>query len=111
MHTYILPQTYPKHTHAYIPQTYPCIHALNTPLKYPLPKACAGQGDASTLRANFDNHAVQRVTMAGAVSTVAGNREKGYADGVGAAAHFNSSITKRRGGGQGGHDCSGGQGK
>ena len=34
------------------------------------------------------NHAVRRVTMAGAVSTVAGNGQKGFADGEGAAARF-----------------------
>ncbi len=35
-------------------------------------------------------HAVRRVTMAGAVSTVAGNGEEGFADGAGAAARFNT---------------------
>ena len=35
------------------------------------------------------NHAVRRVTMAGLVSTVAGNGQQGYADGEGAAARFN----------------------
>ncbi len=35
------------------------------------------------------NHAVRRLAMAGAVSTVAGNGQKGYADGEGAAARFN----------------------
>jgi len=40
------------------------------------------------LVADFGNHAVRRVTMAGAVSTVAGNGEAGFADGEGAAARF-----------------------
>jgi hypothetical protein len=35
------------------------------------------------------NHAVRRVTMAGAVSTVAGHGQEGYADGEGAAVRFN----------------------
>jgi hypothetical protein len=38
---------------------------------------------------DYGNHAVRRVTMAGAVSTVAGNGQQGYADGEGAAARFN----------------------
>ena len=42
----------------------------------------------SVLVADFGNHAVRRVTMAGAVSTVAGNGQKGFADGEGAAARF-----------------------
>ena len=44
---------------------------------------------SSVLVADFNNHAVRRVTMAGAVSTVAGNGEAGFADGEGAAARFN----------------------
>ena len=45
---------------------------------------------SSVLVADCGNHAVRRVTMAGAVSTVAGNGEAGFADGEGAAARFNS---------------------
>jgi DNA-binding beta-propeller fold protein YncE len=42
----------------------------------------------SVLVADEGNHAVRRVTIAGAVSTVAGNGEAGFADGEGAAARF-----------------------
>ena len=45
--------------------------------------------DGSILVIDRGNHAVRRVTMAGAVSTVAGNGQEGYADGEGAAARFN----------------------
>ncbi len=41
---------------------------------------------------DFGNNAIRRVTMAGAVSTVAGNGEQGFADGAGAAARFNQPI-------------------
>ncbi len=37
---------------------------------------------------DFGNNAIRRVTMTGEVSTVAGNGEKGFADGVGAVACF-----------------------
>ena len=37
-------------------------------------------------------HAVRRVTMAGAVRTVAGNVEKGFGDGTCAAARFDRPI-------------------
>jgi sugar lactone lactonase YvrE len=53
------------------------------------PKGLARDTDGSILVADSENHAVRRVTMEGAVSTVAGNGEAGYADGEGAAARFN----------------------
>ena len=45
--------------------------------------------EENLLVADSGNNAIRRVTMAGAVSTVAGNGEKGFADGAGAAARFN----------------------
>jgi hypothetical protein len=45
--------------------------------------------DGSILVADRGNNTVRRVTMAGAVSTVAGNGVAGYADREGAAARFN----------------------
>ncbi len=45
--------------------------------------------EENLLVADCGNHAIRRVTMAGAVSIVAGNGEEGFADGVGAAARFN----------------------
>jgi hypothetical protein len=53
------------------------------------PSGLALDVDGSILVVDFGNHAVRRVTMAGTVSTVAGNGQQGYADGEGAAAHFN----------------------
>jgi len=53
------------------------------------PTALARDKDGSILVADRGNNAVRRVTMEGAVSTVAGNGEAGYADGEGAAARFN----------------------
>jgi hypothetical protein len=53
------------------------------------PAGLAVDVDGSILVTDPGNHAVRRVTMAGAVSTVAGNGQKGYADGEGAAARFN----------------------
>jgi hypothetical protein len=44
--------------------------------------------DWSILVTDWGNNTVRRVTMAGEVSTVAGNGEAGYADGEGAAVRF-----------------------
>jgi DNA-binding beta-propeller fold protein YncE len=52
------------------------------------PMGLALDKDGSILVADKGNNAVRRVTMEGAVSTVAGNGEAGYADGEGAAARF-----------------------
>jgi len=56
--------------------------------RFTYPEGLALDVDGSVLVADFGNHAVRRVTMAGAVSTVAGNGEAGFADGEGAAARF-----------------------
>jgi DNA-binding beta-propeller fold protein YncE len=53
------------------------------------PVGLAVDVDGSILVTDRGNHAVRRVTMPGAVSTVAGNGHQGYADGEGAAARFN----------------------
>jgi len=52
------------------------------------PAGLALDTDGSLLVADFRNHAIRRVTMDGAVSTVLGNGEPGFADGSGAAARF-----------------------
>jgi len=54
------------------------------------PTGLALDTDGSLLVADFRNHAIRRVTMAGAVSTVVGNGEPGFADGSGAAARFSN---------------------
>ena len=54
------------------------------------PMGLAVDVDGSILVTDCGNHAVRRVTMAGAVSTVAGNGGAGYADGEGADARFNA---------------------
>lgn len=48
--------------------------------------------DGSILVADKGNHAVRRVTMAGAVSTVAGNGDAGFADGEATAACFSYPV-------------------
>ena len=45
--------------------------------------------DGSVLVCDRDNHSVRRVSPHGQVTTVAGNGEEGFADGVGDAARFN----------------------
>ena len=57
--------------------------------RFNYPTGLARDKDGSILVADRGNNAVRRVTMEGAVSTVAGNGEAGYADGEGAAARFN----------------------
>jgi hypothetical protein len=57
--------------------------------RFNFPAGLAVDVDDSILVTEFGNHTVRRVTMAGLVSTVAGNGQKGYADGEGAAARFN----------------------
>jgi DNA-binding beta-propeller fold protein YncE len=54
------------------------------------PCGLALDAEENLLVADCGNNAIRRVTMAGAVSTVAGNGEKGFADGAGATARFNS---------------------
>jgi DNA-binding beta-propeller fold protein YncE len=44
--------------------------------------------DHNVLLADTDNHALRKVSRTGAVTTVAGSGEGGYADGVGTAAQF-----------------------
>jgi hypothetical protein len=58
-------------------------------VRFNCPAGLAVDVDDSILVTDWGNHAVRRVTMAGAVSTVAGNGQEGYADGEGAAARFN----------------------
>ncbi len=53
------------------------------------PRGLALDTEENLLVADYGNHTIRSVTMAGAVSTVAGNGEKGFADGAGAAARFN----------------------
>ena len=57
--------------------------------RFRYPYGLARDKDGSILVTDMGNDAVRRVTMEGAVSTVAGNGEKGYADGEGATARFN----------------------
>jgi len=49
----------------------------------------AMDGDGNVIVADSDNHALHKVTRAGAVSTLVGNGQKGYMDGSGDAARFN----------------------
>ena len=53
------------------------------------PYGSTTDGDGNLLVSDTINHALCKVTLSGAVSTLAGNGEEGFADGVGAAARFN----------------------
>jgi len=57
--------------------------------RFNMPGGLALDVDGSLLVTEWGNHTVRRVTMEGAVSTVAGNGQQGYADGEGEAARFN----------------------
>jgi len=52
------------------------------------PAGLALDTDGSLFVADFRNHVIRHVTMAGAVSTVVGNGEPGFADGSGAVTRF-----------------------
>jgi len=54
------------------------------------PQGIAVDGAGNVLVADTCNHALRKVTRDGAVSTLAGNGEAGYVEGVGDAARFNS---------------------
>jgi len=49
--------------------------------------------DGSLYVADSQNHALRKITQAGQVSTLAGNGEAGYRDGLGAAARFREPVT------------------
>ena len=53
------------------------------------PNGITVDGDGNLLVSDTNNHALRKVTRQGAVSTLAGNGEVGFADGVGTAAQFN----------------------
>jgi DNA-binding beta-propeller fold protein YncE len=57
--------------------------------RFNVPFGLALDAEENLLVADFGNNAIRRVTMAGEVSTVAGNSAKGFADGAAAAACFN----------------------
>ena len=57
--------------------------------RFNCPVGLALDEEENLLVADYGNNAIRRVTMAGAVSTVAGNGEEGVADGMGSAARFN----------------------
>jgi len=75
--------------------------------RFNFPWGLAVDVDDSILVTEYGNHTVRRVTMSGLVSTVAGNGQQGFADGEGCALQWPHG----RGGGQGGHDYSRGQGQ
>jgi len=58
--------------------------------RFRCPAGLALDAEGNVLVADRVNSAIRLVTMAGAVSTVAGNGEPGLADGAGAAARFNA---------------------
>jgi len=56
--------------------------------RFDSPAAIVVDGAGTMLVADSVNHTLRKVTRTGAVSTLAGNGQKGYADGVGNAARF-----------------------
>ena len=56
--------------------------------RFNCPHGITVNGDGNLLVSDTYNHALRKVTLSGAVSTLAG-RQKGFSDGVGAAARFN----------------------
>ena len=57
--------------------------------RFDCPYGIAVDGDGNVLVSDTDNHTLRKVTLSGAVSTLAGTGQEGFADGVGAAASFN----------------------
>jgi len=56
--------------------------------RFNCPNGITVDGDGNLLVADTQNHALRKVTLNGAVSTLAGTVEAGFADGVGPAARF-----------------------
>ena len=56
------------------------------------PSALAIDGAGNLYVADTGNHAIRKVTPAGLVTTLAGNGQPGYSDGVGSAARFNGPV-------------------
>jgi len=62
----------------------------DTNARFNLPCGIAVHGEGNVLVADTYNHALRKVTLrCGTVSTLAANREEGFADGISAAARFN----------------------
>jgi len=60
-----------------------------TDARFNAPRGIAMDGEVNLLVADTINHALRKVTLrCGTVSTIAGNGEAGYTDGIGAAARF-----------------------
>ena len=60
-----------------------------TDARFNAPRGIAMDGEGNLLVADTINHALRKVTLrCGTVSTIAGNGEAGYTDGIGAAARF-----------------------
>lgn len=60
--------------------------------QFKLPWKAAADAAGNIYVADRDNHAIRKITPAGAVSTLAGGGGAGYADGKGAAAKFNQPL-------------------
>jgi sugar lactone lactonase YvrE len=60
--------------------------------QFNLPYGVAVDGEGSIIVTDYNNHRVRKITPDGTVSTLAGSRSKGVADGAGAAAQVNYSF-------------------
>jgi sugar lactone lactonase YvrE len=63
-------------------------NATGTSAQFNRPFGVAVDSTGNVYVADYDNHRIRKISPAGAVSTLAGNGEQGFADGTGAAAKF-----------------------
>jgi DNA-binding beta-propeller fold protein YncE len=60
--------------------------------RFNCPHGITVDGDGNLLVSDSGNHALRKVTHSGAVSTLAGNGQVGFADGIGAAVRFHQPM-------------------
>jgi len=60
--------------------------------RFNCPHGITVDGDGNVLVCDTYNYALRKVTLSGAISTLAGNGQAGFADGFGAAARFNQPM-------------------
>jgi len=61
--------------------------------RFNYPHGITVDSDSNLLLSDTMNHALRKVTLSGVVTTLAGNRQSGFADGVRAAARFNRLMS------------------
>lgn len=66
------------------------VDGIGTAAKFTLPQSIVLSPDGNLYISDTGNNTIRKVTLAGVVTTVAGNPTAGYADGTGTAAAFNN---------------------